>query len=155
VAERDDLQVRGALRGLTSPQSWQVPAMLVGVAVGAVSEVTRKLVKGNRRYRAWSTRGTGYVFDLCFDCLLVPSPYASSFAGFVEFATSMWFGAGGIVASLWNFVLKRAAPERKASEDALPEDMSMVSLAGGGLIAGDSMAALVLGVLGLLSLVGR
>jgi hypothetical protein len=33
--------------------------------------------------------------------------------------------------------------------------MSMVSLVGGGLIAGDSVAALVLGVLGLLSLVGR
>ncbi|HKU48230.1 MAG TPA: OPT/YSL family transporter, partial [Burkholderiales bacterium] len=145
----------GALRGLTNPQSWQVPAMLIGVAVGAISEAVRKLVKANIRYREWSQRGAGYVFDLCFDCLLVPSPYASSFAGFVEFATSMWFGAGGVVASLWNFALKRAAPARKASEDALPEDMSMVSLVGGGLIAGDSMAALVLGVLGLLSLVGR
>lgn len=145
----------GALRGLTNPQSWQVPAMLIGVGVGAVSEVVRKLVKASTRYREWSKRGAGYVFDLCFDCVLVPSPYASSFAGFVEFATSMWFGAGGLVASLWNYALKRAAPARKASEDALPEDMSMVSLVGGGLIAGDSMAALVLGVLGLLSLVGR
>lgn len=145
----------GALRGLTNPQGWQVPAMLVGVAIGAVSELARKVIKGNPRYRAWSTSGSGLAFDLCFDCLLIPSPYASSFAGFVELTTSMWFGAGGVVASLWNFVLKRAAPKRAATEDALPEDMSVVSLVGGGLIAGDSIAALVLGVLGLLSLVGR
>jgi uncharacterized oligopeptide transporter (OPT) family protein len=145
----------GALRGLTNPQGWQVPAMLIGVAIGTVTESVRKVVKSNGRYKAWSERGAGYVFDFCFDTILVPSPYASSFAGFVEFATSMWFGSGGLLASLWNVALKRLAPERKATEEALPEDMSMVSLVGGGLIAGDSIAALVLGVLGLLSLVGH
>lgn len=143
----------GALRGLTHPQGWQVPAMLVGVAIGVVSEVVRKLVKGHRRYQAWCETRRGYVFDLCFDCLLVPSPYASSFAGFVELTTSLWLGGGGIVASLWNVILERTAPERKQAEDALPEDMSIVSLVGGGLIAGDSVAALVLGVLGLMALV--
>jgi uncharacterized oligopeptide transporter (OPT) family protein len=145
----------GALRGLTNPQGWQVPAMLIGVAIGAVTESVRKVVKANARYKAWSARGSGYVFDFCFDTILVPSPYASSFAGFVEFATSMWFGSGGLLASLWNTAMKRMAPARSATEDALPEDMSMVSLIGGGLIAGDSIAALVLGVLGLLSLVGN
>ena len=35
----------------------------------------------------------------------------------------------------------------------LPDDMSTTSLVGGGLIAGDSIAALVLGIIGLLSLV--
>ena len=110
-------------------------------------------MKGHRRYQAWCETRRGYVFDLFFDCLLVPSPYASSFAGFVELTTSLWLGGGGIVASLWNFIRERTAPERAQAEDALPEDMSIVSLVGGGLIAGDSVAALVLGVLGLMALV--
>ena len=144
----------GALRGLTQPEGWQVPGMLIGVGIGAVSEVVRKRVKRNPRYIAWSERGTGHAFDVCFDCILVPSPYASSFAGFVEFTTAMWFGSGGVLASLWNSALRRMAPQRKAQEEGLPEDMSMVSLVGGGLIAGDAIAALVLGALGLLALVG-
>jgi uncharacterized oligopeptide transporter (OPT) family protein len=143
----------GALRGLTSPQSWQIPAMLIGVAVGLVTEAIRKLVKQNARYRAWIASKTGYAFDFCFDCVLVPSPYASSFAGFVELTTSLWFGGGGVFASAWSTVQKRFAKKPAPGEEALPEDMSVVSLVGGGLIAGDSIAALVLGVIGLLALV--
>jgi uncharacterized oligopeptide transporter (OPT) family protein len=146
----------GALRGLTNPQSWQVPAMLVGVGLGTLTEVVRKFVKNSARYREWAARGPGYAFDVCFDAVLVPSPYASSFAGFVEFTTAMWFGGGGVLASLWNTALARA--KRAAGSDsgeALPEDMSVVSLVGGGLIAGDSIAALVLGVVGLLALMGN
>ena len=38
-------------------------------------------------------------------------------------------------------------------EEALPSDMSTVSLIGGGLIAGDALAALGLGLAGLLAMV--
>ena len=142
----------GALRGLTQPKAWQVPAMGVGLAIGLVFEAIRKVVKGNAAYQAWIKLGPGQVFDFLFDTVLVPSPYASSFAGFVEFTTSMWFGGGGVFASVWSWLEKRRP---RPPEDAdLPEDMSVVSLVGGGLIAGDSIAALVLGVLGLVSLMG-
>ncbi len=141
----------GALRGLTSPKAWQVPAMLVGLALGAVTEVVRKLVKGNARYKAWSKQGAGFAFDFTFDAVLVPSPYASSFAGFVEFGTSMWFGAGGVLSSAWNTLQQRKAGAGGEAE-ALPDDMSTTSLVGGGLIAGDSIAALLLGVIGLMAL---
>ena len=58
----------------------------------------------------------------------------------------------GVFASVWSWLEKRRP---RPPEDAdLPEDMSVVSLVGGGLIAGDSIAALVLGVLGLVSLMG-
>lgn len=143
----------GALRGLTSPKAWQVPAMLVGVGLGLVTETIRKLVKGNARYQAWSKRGAGFAFDFYFDVVLMPSPYASSFAGFVEFGTSMWFGGGGLLSSAWNTLAKKARPAGHAPDGEVPEDMSTTSLLGGGLIAGDSIAALVLGVLGLLSLI--
>ena len=42
--------------------------------------------------------------------------------------------------------------EPRTEEDALPEDMSTASLVGGGLIAGESLFALGLGIFGLLRL---
>ena len=141
----------GAVVGLTNPKPYQIPAMLVGLGIGFVFEVVRKLVKTNARYRQWQKAGNGSIFDFVFDAFLVPSPYASSFAGFVDLPTSMWFGAGGGVSSGWNTISKRLLP-KKAEDADLPEDMSTTSLAGGGLIAGDAIAALVLGVLGLLAL---
>jgi uncharacterized oligopeptide transporter (OPT) family protein len=157
----------GALRGLTNPKPEQIPAMLIGVALGLVMEIGRKVVKGIKRYQAWSKKGTGFVFDFLFDAVLLPSPYASSFAGFVEFTTSMWFGVGGIVSSVWNTRTGLETAQERAERlkarleggavgeehhEELPEDMSTTSLLGGGLIAGDSIAALVLGVIGLLAL---
>lgn len=150
----------GALDALTHPKSFQIPAILVGVAIGIVTEGARKVIKQNERYKAWIKGSTGgYAFDLALDCALLPSPYASSFAGFVELTTSVWWGIGGTFSSIWNTIAERAAKAKKARGEAgaggedLPEDMSTTSLVGGGLIAGDSIAALVLGVLGLLALV--
>jgi hypothetical protein len=44
-------------------------------------------------------------------------------------------------------------PKPKDQAAALPEDMSTASLVGGGLIAGDALAALGLGLAGLLATV--
>jgi uncharacterized oligopeptide transporter (OPT) family protein len=145
------LKIAGAVRSITQPKAFQIPAMLIGFAIGLVTEIVRKLVKGNARYKAWSATKTGFGFDFCFDCFLVPSPYASSFAGFVSLATSVWFSIGGALSSFVNWYGKKRAPPQKEGE-ALPEDMSTTSLVGGGLIAGDSIAALATGVAGLLSL---
>ena len=72
------------------------------------------------------------------DAVVLPSPYALSFGGFVNLPTSLWFGAGGVVGSLST----ARAPARRA----LPPDMSGTSLFGGGLIAGDALAALGIGI---------
>jgi len=80
--------------------------------------------------------------------VVLPSAYASSFGGFVNLPTSTWFAAGGVVASIAN-----SMPKRKDQGPALPEDMSTASLVGGGLIAGDALAALGLGLAGLLATV--
>jgi hypothetical protein len=53
-----------------------------------------------------------------------------------------------VVASIAN-----SMPKGKDKAAALPEDMSTASLVGGGLIAGDALAALGLGVAGLLATV--
>jgi hypothetical protein len=113
-------------------------------------EIARKVIGRRRRHLG----GRAGAFDVTLDAVLLPSPYASSFAGFVELTTSLWFGVGGVLGSLWNEVSERRAKGRTASgekQDELPEDMSTTSLVGGGLIAGDALAALILGIMGLVA----
>jgi len=68
--------------------------------------------------------------------------------------TVLWWTAGGLASALYKALkamsAARAAKSGAASEPALPADMSTMSLFGGGLIAGDSLAALSVGIYGLL-----
>jgi uncharacterized oligopeptide transporter (OPT) family protein len=138
----------GALDGLAHPNPRVMIALFLGIGIGLATEVIRKIVKRHEGWKRWAAGSrTGYVADFLFDSVFMSSPYASSFGGFVEFGTSAWFGLGGIVGSLWQTIQSRRP--RPASEAGLPEDMSTVSLVGGGLIAGDSLAALGLGLWGL------
>ena len=144
----------GALSGLTHPNPKIMTALAFGIALGLVTEVLRKVIKGNPAWKAWVKAGRpGYLADLVLDCVFLPSPYASSFGGFVEFGTSAWFGGGSLLGSAWQTVTGRM-PKKPEHAD-LPEDMSTVSLVGGGLIAGDSLAALGIGIWGLLHIVVR
>jgi uncharacterized oligopeptide transporter (OPT) family protein len=157
----------GALRGITQPSAGQTKLLVIGLAIGLVMEVIRKILKASPGWRRFKESGTtGRVVEFVVDSMIVPSPYASSFGGFVDLATSLWFGGGGILSSTWNALAerKKAAAKRTGSatagdrdpatgaEEELPEDMSTTSLVGGGLIAGESLAALGLGILGLLTL---
>jgi hypothetical protein len=92
----------------------------------------------------------GGASDFIIDAVLLPSPYAYSFGSFLSLATSSWFAAGGVISSVANWLGESKAPDHR-NEDALADDMSTTSLIGGGLIAGDALAALGLGVLGLLA----
>ncbi len=87
------------------------------------------------------------------DSFLLSSPYASSFGGFVEIATLYWWAAGGVVSSLYDTLQERLQGGGAQDPNALPSDMSTMSLVGGGLIAGDSLAALAVGIAGLLQTV--
>jgi hypothetical protein len=143
----------GALKGITTNQPHVMKALALGVGLGLVIEIFRKLVKSHGGYKQWSkAKRGGRVFDFCFDAILLPSPYASSFGGFVELPTVLWWTAGGLIPSAYDWITARLKPAGKAEADAdIPEDMSTMSLVGGGLIAGDSLAALTLGVVGLIS----
>jgi uncharacterized oligopeptide transporter (OPT) family protein len=145
----------GALRGITNPNPQKTRLLLLGVGIGFALELCRKLLKSNAGYRRFKDGSTtGFVVDFCVDAFFLPSPYAASFGGFVDFTTSLWFGVGGIVSSLVQTLQERAqkSAPKPEGEDALPEDMSSTSLVGGGLIAGESLSALVLGVIGLVAL---
>jgi uncharacterized oligopeptide transporter (OPT) family protein len=144
----------GALNGLTHPNPNVMVALGLGVGIGLLTEVLRKAIKLNGGYKAWVAKGGfAYYLDLSLDCVFLPSPYASSFGGFVEFGTSAWFGLGGLFSSLlqtW-----QSKQPRKVEHEGLPEDMSTMSLVGGGLIAGDSLAALSVGLWGLAHSIGK
>ncbi len=139
----------GVLRSLTDDKPFQRTAIWLGVALGFAIEVARKLIKANRGYRRFVASGrTGFAADFLLDAVVLPSPYASSFGGFVNLHTSLWLGAGGIVSSALNTLRERKST---GPRDAQPSDMNSASLFGGGLIAGDSLAALGLGIAGLVA----
>lgn len=174
----------GALRGITQPGGATTNLLFLGVGIGLVMEIIRKSLRASARWKRFKESGTtGRVTEFVVDSMIVPSPYASSFGGFVDLATSLWFGGGGILSSTWNEIGERRAAAKKAAaspaakraaaqqeepgkvpsgplidpgakmvEEELPEDMSTTSLLGGGLIAGESLAALALGIIGLLTL---
>jgi hypothetical protein len=136
----------GALRSLTDDKPFQRTAIWLGVAIGFAMQVVRVAVRANAAWQRFVASGRrGFVADFLFDAVFVPSPYAASFGGFVNLHTSLWLGAGSVLSSALNSLPKR----KKPGDEALPSDMSTTSLAGGGLIAGDSLAALGLGIAGL------
>jgi uncharacterized oligopeptide transporter (OPT) family protein len=137
----------GALRSLTDDKPYQRTAIWLGVALGFVIQAVRVKLFDHAAYRQWRSRGAiNKAADFVIDAVLLPSPYAYSFGTFLSLATSSWFAAGGVVAT----VAKSVSRRRGSDPDELPPDMSTVSLVGGGLIAGDALAALGLGVAGLL-----
>jgi uncharacterized oligopeptide transporter (OPT) family protein len=142
----------GALKGITHPQPHVMKALWLGIGLGLLIEIARKLVRGNPRYQQ-AVKGSpaGRVADFGIDAIVLASPYASSFGGFVELPTILWWTAGGVGASLFDtFQARLAARRPQSAEGQLPPDMSTTSLVGGGLIAGDSLAALSVGLYGLL-----
>jgi len=143
----------GALRGITTDQPQVMKALRLGVLLGLAIEILRKLIKRSPAYQRFKAGSrTGRATDFVLDAFVLSSPYASSFGGFVELPTLLWWGGGGIIGSLYETWSARRAPV-PADGAALPSDMSTMSLVGGGLIAGDSLAALSVGIYGLLQTV--
>jgi uncharacterized oligopeptide transporter (OPT) family protein len=145
----------GALRSLTDDKPYQRAAIVIGVALGLAVQVARKLLFASAPYQRFKRSGkAGGATDFVIDAVLLPSPYAYSFGTFLSLATSAWFALGGVIASASNWLAEGArGPAARRSDDTVADDMSTTSLIGGGLIAGDALAALGLGIVGLLATV--
>lgn len=145
----------GVLDTLGSDNAKTLSVMYLGLVVGFVIQVIRKLLAASARYQTWRVASDrNKTIDFVLDAIVIASPYASSLGGFVELTSCLWFGLGGIVASIANFLEGRKKIHLSGSPgegEALPEDMSSTSLVGGGLIAGESLFALVMGILGLIA----
>lgn len=144
-------KIVGVLHGLAQPRAAQHAAVALGLTLGLATAVLRKVILGSPAWQRFAQSGRrGRVVDFLLDAVLLPTPYASSFGGFVNLAAAGWMAAGGVAASVGGAMAgRKAGPGRE--QQALPADMSTASLLGGGLIAGDALAALALGLAGLLA----
>jgi uncharacterized membrane protein YqhA len=143
----------GALQNLTHPNAIFTTALEIGIGAGFLIEALRKLIKNSRPWRRFVQAGPkGRAADFVLDAFLLSSPYASSFGGFVDLPAVTWFSVGGVAGSLMDGLKerKKSRQPKLADGPAVPDDMSDSSLIGGGLIAGDSLSALGLGLYGLL-----
>jgi hypothetical protein len=142
----------GALEDLTHPKPFIMTALQIGMAGGFVIELLRKIIKGSTGYQRFAKASAGgRAADFTLDAIVLPSPYASSFGGFVNLATVAWFGVGGVITLVLEHMPRsRQVRHPHAPDGELPADMNTPSLVGGGLIAGDSLAALGIGLYGLL-----
>ena len=98
----------GVLRSLTDDKPFQRIAIGIGIAIGLALEGLRKLIMSRAAYRRLAAGGRrGQAIDFAVDAVLLPSPYAFSFGGFVNLPTSLWFGAGSVVSSLLEATRRR------------------------------------------------
>jgi len=142
----------GALRSLTDDKPFLRHAIVLGIALGLAMQIVRRMLFASRAYQRFKASGkAGGAADFVIDAVVLPSPYAYSFGTFFGIATSAWLAAGGVLSSSVAWFKQRSDARAAHAEDALPADMSTTSLVGGGLIAGDALAALGLGVAGLLA----
>ena len=141
----------GVLRSLTDDKPYQRVAIVLGVGLGLAVQIARKALFANAAYQRFKNGSkAGGATDFVIDAALLPSPYAYSFGTFLSLATSAWFAAGGVISSVAKGFGRSDVPVREGDKP-LSDDMSTTSLIGGGLIAGDALAALGLGVVGLLA----
>ena len=149
----------GVLNTLAQDKARTLKVMFLGIAVGFAIAVARRQIFKSPRYIAWKARSmVNGATDFVLDAVLLASPYAASFGGFVEFKTSLWWGLGGMLASSTNWLAGRYRHAKKSTTEGhapdgeiLPDDMSATSLIGGGLIAGESLYVLYVGIASLVA----
>jgi uncharacterized oligopeptide transporter (OPT) family protein len=140
-------KIVGALEAITHPKPQIIMALKLGIAIGLGIEIIRKSMKRTEWYKRFvRTSRMGPPTDFVIDAVLLPSPYASSFGGIVEMPYIYWWTIGGVGGSLFEVAQKKLSLGKKMAEGELPADMSTTSLSGGGLIAGESLASLAVGI---------
>ncbi|MFS8933924.1 OPT/YSL family transporter [Cupriavidus taiwanensis] len=140
-------KIVGVLHGLSQDRTGQYLAVGAGLLIGLATALLRRAILGHPAWQRFARSGRGgQAADFVLDAVILPSPYASSFGGFVNLTAAAWMAAGGVLASVG-----AAVGARGTRGQGLPRDMNTASLLGGGLIAGDALAALGIGMAGLLS----
>ncbi len=140
----------GALRSLTDDKPYQRTAIWVGVAIGFATELLRKIIKsrdGVQELRQGEQGGIQHRLPAgCGGAAIALRDRRSA-------GSSTCRPPHGSPPAACSRALVNSMPRDRKKAPALPEDMSTTSLVGGGLIAGDALAALGLGIAGLLATV--
>jgi uncharacterized oligopeptide transporter (OPT) family protein len=145
-------KIVGALDAITHPKTHVMKALKLGIAIGLAIEIIRKSLKKTAGYKRFAQNSRlGTATDFLIDAVLLPSPYASALGGFLELPSVCWWTAGGVAASCFEAIQSSFKWLRtESARGELPSDMSTTSLVGGGLIAGESLSALSIGIFRLL-----
>jgi len=140
----------GAIRDIGHLAPYKVKALAIGLSLGFLMQIARRLRARWTRGRVFlASARLEFALGWVVDAVLLSNPYALSFGGFIELSSAFWFAAGGVLASA---IAWRASS--RPSDEALPADMSTTSLVGGGLIAGESLYTLAMGIISLRTLLG-
>src|SRR5260221_13034782 len=87
----------GALRGITTAQPQVMDALRLGIALGLVIEILRKLIKTRPQYKQFVVGSrTGKGIDFLLNAVFLSSPYASSFGGLAQLPTVLWCTASAL-----------------------------------------------------------
>ena len=145
----------GALKGITNPQPHVMKALRLGIVLGLLIDIARKLHQTQPPLPAVREdhAGRGALAISCSMPSCCPAPTPRRSAGLWNCPRALVdSGRGrGVAVRPGPSPAGRAPPAGRNGD--LPADMSTMSLVGGGLIAGDSLAALSVGVYGLLKTV--
>ena len=97
----------GAIRGIGHLAGYQVKALAIGLAIGIVVAVGRRLLAASRGYQRFIASGAfGFAIGWIVDAIFLSSPYASSTGGFLELTVSLWFAG----AAWWARCSRRSRP---------------------------------------------
>jgi hypothetical protein len=70
----------GALKGITTSQPHVLQALQLGILLGLIIEVLRKLIKSRPGYQKFANGSrTGRATDFLLDAVVLSGPYASAF----------------------------------------------------------------------------
>lgn len=131
------LKIVGVLKGIGHYQPHQVKALLLGAAIGMATELMRSWLRKRKDAEGNLCFAKNKGLDFVVDAIVLPSPLASSFGGFVALTPTLLFAAGGVASSVYLWLAERF-PVLKMK--GVPADMNPSALIGGGLIAGESLA---------------
>ena len=139
------LKLAGTVQTVRSMSTTQLEALGAGFLLGVCLALARRF---GRRVRidgadAFSRNRT---VDFLLDAVFLPTPFALSFGGFVSFAPAAWFALGSVIRSFWDEISARASSGTGTGSLENSGEMGGPALLGGGLIAGETLAYVVLGL---------
>ena len=142
------LKLAGTIRTVRRMSPVQLEALVAGFALGVLLALVRRFARrvGPEGIPTFSSNRTA---DFLLDAIICPTPFALSFGGFVSFGTAAWFALGSVVRSLWEEATARRQSEGAAGAPGAGDgsaEMGGPSLVGGGLIAGETLAYVALGL---------
>ena len=110
----------GALKGVTKSQPQVLQALQLGIALGLIIEIVRKLIKSRPAYKQFVAGSrVGRAADFLLDAVFLPRSYSFSIGVFVELPTVLCWAAGGVAAGLYDGLTRRLVSSKAAKRSKI------------------------------------